>query len=117
MWEDTQTMANIIPPIANNPFEDTCKDDDAPIDLAGVANYAVCGASTHLVEYEGPDINNIDPEAHPMYGKPGIFIESRYRSAILGYNATHYDELLVAQRSESKYILYPFHSLPEYELV
>ena len=108
-------MPNTVLLIRNDPFEDTLE-NEPPIELGGIDDYEVSDSS-QLVEYDGPNANNIDPEAPVMYSKPGVFIESRYRSAIYGYTYTRYEELKLSQQKLSDSALYPFHSLQEYELV
>ena len=59
----------------------------------------------------------IDPEAPLRYHKPGIFVDSPYRSAVYAIAQTLYEELKNQQVSQGHNLMYPFSSMEEYEVV
>ena len=93
------------------------EDDIDDIALAGKEDYDNVLGSEELEAYDGPNPMDIDPEAPLKYSKPGIFIESKYHSMIIGYCHTPFEMLKMEQLESGRSALYPFQSFDKYQLV
>ena len=59
----------------------------------------------------------VDPEVPLRYHKPGIFVDSRYRSAVYAIAQTRYEELKHQQVSLGHNLMYPFSSMEEFKVI
>ena len=74
-------------------------------------------ASEDTLGVDDTEEQSVDPEAPLRYHKPGIYVDSRYRSTVYAFTETWYEELRNQQLALGHNVMYPFSSTEEFEVV